>query len=88
MPSIGATHDHEDTDGVFINVLLYKFGVESVLALLADIQNSSFNLKVASELLQSFKEFRVSNSLQKRYLSPATCLGSGLLPKNVLWTES
>lgn len=49
-----ATHDHKYSDSVLVDILLHELRIESELAFLANIQDSSFDLEVASKLLQSY----------------------------------
>ena len=54
VASIRATHNYEDPDSVFIDVLFDQLGVESVLALFANIKDPSLDLKVPGKFFQRY----------------------------------
>lgn len=51
VAGVGATQDHENTNGVLVNVLLDQLRIQAVRRVFRYRQNSCLNLEVAGKLL-------------------------------------
>src|SRR3712207_7488975 len=64
VSSVGATQNHENTDGVLVNVLLDQFRVQTVRRGLGNWQNSCLYLEITSKLslIRDRKSTRLNSS--------------------------